>query len=132
MPVRMRTASTALSVIGLAIALYLTVYHYFGIPLVCSTTGIINCENVLSSNLAYLLGIPIAVYGVIFFALELLLIYFGDKEMMLVYNAVGIGGVAYFIYTEYVIGSICLYCTAVHLIVISLFIMGLYEIMHKK
>lgn len=122
-----------LSIIGLVISLYLTLYHYDSqIPLECPTRGIINCESVLNSSYAYLLGLPLALYGLAFFVLEFVVIWLENKEIMALYNAMGIGFVFYFIYSEALIGSICIYCTFVHVIVVILFIFGIYDIIKKE
>ena len=39
----------ALSLLGVAIAIYLTTVHYENVPLVCSESGLVNCTRVLSS-----------------------------------------------------------------------------------
>lgn len=129
------SAPLILSLMGMGVSIYLTAYHYLQIPLACSSTGIINCETVLNSGYAYLLGTPIAVFGILFFAVELVLLHANHRrreDISVIYNAVGIGSVIYFIYLEKIIGSICLYCTLVHVIVIALFILSLHEISKRK
>jgi uncharacterized membrane protein len=122
-----------LSVLGLIISMYLTAYHYTSVvPLACPDTGIINCANVLNSPYAYLFGIPIAVFGVLFFVVEIYsLLRLGMDQRFLI-NSIGIGFVAYFIYLEYRIGNICIYCTTVHVIVVLLFALSLYEELRHK
>ncbi len=125
---RARRISLALSLLGIMISIYLTAYHYAGIPLACPTGGIINCENVLNSSYAYLLGVPIAVFGVAFFAVEiLLLLRMRSEDALAIWNALGIGFVVYFIYLEKLVGNICIFCTAVHVIVLLLLAVTLYD-----
>jgi uncharacterized membrane protein len=119
-------ASFVLSLIGLVVSIYLTVYHYTNFTLACPNHGIINCENVLSSPYATLFGLPIAIYGIIFFLIELLFLRINKNDFLLIYNSIGIGFVFYFIYIEKVVGSICIYCTSVHIIVATLFILSIY------
>ena len=59
----MTKAIAALAVIGLAISAYLTWVHYAGIEPVCS--GISDCERVQNSSYAELVGVPVAVLGVV-------------------------------------------------------------------
>ena len=56
-----------------------------------------------------------------FFAIEIILIlkYFGS-DAMVAYNVIGFAFVLYYIYAEYLLKHICLYCTAVHISVILL------------
>lgn len=62
----MRRAIASLALLGLAISAYLTWVHYTGIEPVC--TGISDCERVQSSDYAELMGIPVAVLGVVGYA----------------------------------------------------------------
>ncbi|MGH7690754.1 MAG: vitamin K epoxide reductase family protein, partial [Gemmatimonadaceae bacterium] len=58
-----------LSVAGLLIAAYLTLLHYdSSVPLVCTAGTFVNCEQVLTSASAFVAGIPVAVLGVVWFA----------------------------------------------------------------
>ncbi len=118
----------ALSIIGLLISLYLTAYHYVGgVPLICQNSSLINCANVLNSQYAILFGIPIALYGVAFFIAELLLLHYKKDNTTLIWNLLGLGFVIYFVYAEYMVGNICEYCTAVHIIVIILLSLSIYK-----
>jgi uncharacterized membrane protein len=131
MPSRIRTAQYAAAIVGLAISIYLTLYHYAGIPLVCSDTGIINCGSVLNSPLAYILGIPIAVIGIVFFLGEFVVLYTGNLDAITIWNLIGIGSVVYFINLERIIGKICAWCTGVHVIVVILLVLSVYEMLGK-
>jgi uncharacterized membrane protein len=115
-----------LSVIGLLVALYLTIYHYSGVPLYCPNSGAVDCQLVLNSAYSMLLGIPIAAYGLAFFAIEIAIVLHFDKEQMLLWNTIGLGFVFYLAYAEYMLGSICLYCTTIHVIVVLLFLISAY------
>ena len=57
-----------LCLIGIADATYLTVAHYSTtVTLACPTKGIINCEKVTNSSYSEVFGIPVAIYGLLFF-----------------------------------------------------------------
>jgi uncharacterized membrane protein len=117
-----------LALIGLIISIYLTAYHFLQFPLYCNNNSIINCSNVLNSRYATIFGISIAEAGIIFFAVELLLIWIKKTEYMFYWNFIGILSVVMFLYIEYIIGQICEYCTAVHIIVVTLFIISIWRI----
>src|SRR5260370_15950158 len=54
-----------LSLVGVGIAIYLTLVHYENAPLVCSDSGLINCARVLSSYYSVVPGtsVPITLPG---------------------------------------------------------------------
>src|SRR5438270_13563542 len=54
-----------LSLVGAGIAIYLTSVHYEHTPLICSTSGLIDCARVLSSSYSVIPGttMPITVPG---------------------------------------------------------------------
>lgn len=128
-----RNASIVLALIGLAVSIYLTAYHYLGVRLVCSASGIIDCANVLNSPYAYAFGLPIAAYGIVFFVIELLLLHFNNIDSIFVWNGIGIGAVLYFIYIEWKVGYICAWCTSVHIVVLCLLLLSVNQVMkHSK
>ncbi|MEM3791607.1 MAG: vitamin K epoxide reductase family protein, partial [Candidatus Micrarchaeaceae archaeon] len=113
-------AQIALSALGLAISAYLAVSHYTSSSVFCPSGGIVDCEKVLNSTYSLLFGVPLAVYGVLFFLVDLFLILSRKQNLAMYWNGIGMGFVIYFLYLEYLIGKICIYCTAVHIIVIFL------------
>src|SRR5438270_13855281 len=56
-----------LSLVGIGIAIYLTAVHYENVPLICSSSGLVDCARVLSSSYSVVPGttIPIAVPGLV-------------------------------------------------------------------
>jgi uncharacterized membrane protein len=60
--VRLRAASAAVAVAGLAISVYLTVVHYAGGDPVCAIAH--GCATVQQSRYAELAGVPVALLGV--------------------------------------------------------------------
>jgi uncharacterized membrane protein len=125
-------SSAILVVIGLADAAYLTLTHFTThVQLACSDTGTIDCAKVTTSPQSYILGIPVAVLGLVYF-----LVYAGlvappawrSPEPLVRYArlAWAIGGVCtvvYLIYAElFEIDAICLWCSVVHVVTIALFI----------
>ncbi len=118
----------ALAAIGVAIAAYLTLLHYdTAVPLYCSNTGSVDCQQVLTSAQSVVLGLPVALYGLVWFAVALWLLVGGsawkDRAANL-WTLVGAVAVVYLVYTELiVIGKICLWCTSVHVIVLAIFVL---------
>ena len=61
---RLRLATVALAALGAGITGYLTVVHYTGARLACPTSG---CEIVQHSRYAELVGVPVALLGLLAF-----------------------------------------------------------------
>jgi uncharacterized membrane protein len=117
----------ALVLVGLGISAYLTAVHYHGAPLYCRTRGIVDCEQVVTSPESVVLGLPLALWGVVWFVLAGVLAWPREpweervRSWRRLWAAVGALAVVYFVYLEFVvIGHVCLWCSAVHLIVLVL------------
>jgi len=127
-------ARLILSGLGLVISGYLTAVHYFtAVPLACPSTGIIDCAQVLTSPRSVVLGLPLGVWGMVWFLVMGLLSARaaraaraeGDAVLpRRLWGGVGAASVVYFIYLELiVIGRVCVWCTGVHIIVLTLFVL---------
>lgn len=57
----------ALGLIGFGVSLYLSISHYMGFVVPCTVTHA--CETVLTSKYSEVLGLPVAVWGSVFFTL---------------------------------------------------------------
>jgi uncharacterized membrane protein len=103
-------AIAALALLGLAIGIYLTWVHYAGIEPVC--TGISDCERVQSSSYAELVGIPVAVLGIVGYAAILVSLRLRvEVTALLAYLAVAFSG--YLTWAElFRIDAICQWCVA--------------------
>jgi uncharacterized membrane protein len=125
----------ALTVIGLAIAAYLTLLHYVSsVPLACGSGSVINCETVLSSPASMVLGVPVAVWGLLWFAVAFVLALMwarasggGEPPHLraagLAWTLVGTATVLWLVYQEIAeIGRICIWCTAIHVLVLALLV----------
>lgn len=121
-----------LSLIGLGIAVYLTVAHYdTSVTLACASRGAINCEKVTTSAQSEVFGIPVAVLGLAYFVVMIPFQlpaawrsgYPPLRYGRLAYCVSGIGFVCYLIYAEAIIlKAVCLWCTAVHVITFLIFV----------
>jgi uncharacterized membrane protein len=118
-----------LGVLGLLISGYLVATHYFEqVPLACSTGGFVDCEQVTSSAESMVGPLPVAVLGVVWFGGFLVLLAMGASRLRLAWTVLGLVSVFYLVYAElFLIGALCLWCTAVHLIVAVLFLGTLWE-----
>jgi uncharacterized membrane protein len=130
----LRWTTFALALIGLGVSIYLTYAHYTESALAgCTeTTGVVNCGKVTTSEQSVVFGIPVAVLGLAFYVFMVAIMSpwawkARRREVGWVRLAslvVGIGFVLYLIYAElFDIGSICLYCTSVHVITFFLFVL---------
>jgi uncharacterized membrane protein len=124
--------TTVLCAIALADSAYLTWIHYTNpTGLFCSTTGIFNCDAVTTSVYSHPFGIPVAVAGLAWsFVMLLLCSPWGWRSpwrwvspVRLAGSVAGVGMVFYLIYRElFSLSHICEYCTVVHVMTIALFI----------
>ena len=124
-----RTAALGLSVAGLAVSVYLTVDHFTTrTVLACPANASVDCHKVTTSEYASVLGIPVALYGLVFFVgmVALTLPYaWRDprlRRVRLGASLVGVASVIYLVGAElFGVGAICLWCTAVHVITVAIF-----------
>ena len=129
----LQIATFVLALAGLGVSIYLTIAHFTESALAgCSESGLVNCTKVTTSPQSYVFGIPVAVLGLAFFVFCVAIMSpwawrASRREIHLVRIAslvVGIGFVLYLVYAElFTIGSICLYCTSVHIITFVLFVL---------
>ncbi len=124
-------AALLVCVAGTGVAIYLTVEHFAGgTTLACPETGVVNCRKVTSSAESSLLGMPVAVLGLVFFLVMLA----GNvpaawrsgaawlRSGRLALAALGTAFVLYLLYVElFRLNAICLWCTAVHVLTVVLF-----------
>lgn len=124
---------SVLSLGGFGISGYLTFEHYTSsASLTCPASGgIVNCFKVTTSEYSKIAGIPVAVLGLVFFAVMLVLqsprawrnrtrpVRVGR----LAWSIVGVGTAVWLIYAElFRLDAVCLWCTAVHALAILLFV----------
>jgi uncharacterized membrane protein len=122
---------------GLLISGYLVGTHYFAeqVPLACGAGGVVDCEQVTSSAESMVGPIPVAVLGLVWFGVFLVLAaarwHQPSSRLLQVQMAWAIAGllsIFYLVYAElFLIGAICLWCTVIHLIVVALFLLTLWE-----
>jgi uncharacterized membrane protein len=122
--------SVVLAVVGIAIAGYLTIVHYRESLLVCS--GISDCETVQTSKYAEIVGVPVALLGLLTFVLLLALAIVRilqpertDMTTMIAFVLI-VGAVGFYIYLTYlelfVIDAVCQWCVASSLVMVGMLI----------
>ena len=126
--------TTVVSLVGLGVSVYLTIAHFQPAALSCplgSTGGAINCAKVTTSPESVVLGIPVAILGLVFFvpmlALSLPVAWRSANRFMaplrLAAAVVSIGFVIYLVHAElFVIHAICIWCTTVHVLTFVVFV----------
>ncbi len=132
-----------LSLFGIADAAYLTFEHYQQIVPPCTVNRLLpiasDCGIVLRSPYSIMLGVPLAVFGVIQYSVLLivliLLIIYKKKilsYLIILQSIIGAIFSLYFMYVQLVIlKSICTYCTLSALISFAIFFL-ISKIFHKE
>lgn len=121
-----------LSLIGLGISGYLTFTHFEGTRfLACSTSGILNCSTVTTSPESYVLGVPVAIIGLVGYLVIASLnspwAWRSGHRAVHVARVVvviaSMGFVIWLIAAELLyINHICEWCSGVHLVTFALFV----------
>jgi len=124
-------ASLGLSLLAVALTAYLTVTHYTDpTALACPDTGIVNCTAVTTSRWSVLLGVPVALLGLLWaLGMAALNSPWAWRSpvrwlagLRLTMAVAGAAMVLYLVYIElFRVDAICLWCTGVHITAIALF-----------
>lgn len=115
-----------LSLVGFFDSSYLTILHYRNVIPPCSIT--FGCETVLTSQFAAILGIPISLFGSLFFlALILLLLLKITRNIFFNYfkllTLVGLAvAIVLFYIQAFVLHAFCQYCLLVEAVILAIFI----------
>jgi len=134
----------AFAILGLGISIYLTFEHYKVAPLVCSTTGLVDCAPVLTSSYSVIPGtsLPITLPGLFWFiasgALAGTGLYYrwqGRAEPVrlamaqVAWSAVALLFVVYLVFAEFVqLHHICAWCTGVHFLVLLTLLVTIHRL----
>jgi uncharacterized membrane protein len=109
---RLTVVVAVLSLVGTAIAGYLTWVHYAELQPFC-VGGSGGCEQVQSSPYAELAGVPVAVLGLAGYLAVLASLGLPDRSVTAFIALVGAGFSAYLTYVEVaVIDAVCQWCVA--------------------
>jgi uncharacterized membrane protein len=131
---RMLAATAGLAgLAGIGVSTYLTVVHYSAVPLVCSTTGLVSCERVLSSPYSVIAGsgLPTSAAGILWFGVSAAVAaaQLAGRDSLpllrfqLAWSAIGLATVLFLVFVEIAqLGAICIWCTTAHGLVILTFL----------
>ena len=140
-PLWLQLTSWVLAVIGLGISAYETYAHYNGNHLAgcpSGAGGTFDCAAVITSPQSMVFNVlPVAVLGLAFYVFAVVIFspwawsFRGSRTLRITSRGVdivrlgsvivGMGFVMYLIYAEFQIGSVCEYCSGVHLVTFLLF-----------
>jgi uncharacterized membrane protein len=146
-PLWLQVTSTVLAVLGLGISAYETYAHYNGNHLLgcpSGAGGTFDCAAVITSSQSMVFNVlPVAVLGLAFYVFAVVIftpwawqfrdtaIRLGGRRLRITSRGVdivrlgsvivGMGFVMYLIYAEFQIGSVCEYCSGVHIVTFLLF-----------
>ncbi len=115
-----------LSIAGFFDASYLTILHYKNIIPPCTIAK--GCETVLTSQFSTILGIPIALFGGLFFLALIFLILLDQKRFFRYFKILVLLGVLVsinlFFIQAFVLNAFCQYCLLVEAIILAIFIVS--------
>lgn len=119
------------AIIGFADATYLTVEHFQNVIPPCTIGG---CETVLTSQYSSVAGIPVSLFGAVYYlVMAILLIVFLDakKELAIRSSSLlsilgGIASIYFIILMVFVIKEFCQYCALSALTSLTLFAFSVY------
>lgn len=123
----------AVAAAGVAISGYLTSVHYSDVPLVCNASGVVNCEQVLTSSYAEVAGIPWSIGGIAWFGVTGMLALAtllprGESRwvqpLQVGWSVIGLLTVIYLVGVEVLkLDRICLWCSVLHLLILLIFVL---------
>lgn len=112
-----------LSLAGFFDSAYLTILHYKNAIPPCSITN--GCEIVLTSRFATILGVPIALFGVIFFLALIFLLLLGNIKYFKLLTLQGVGVSIALLYIQaFILHAYCQYCLLVEAIIFIMLLLS--------
>ena len=131
-PVWRSVAAFVLALAGFGISMYLTLDHFSGTLPACPATGFINCQAVTTSTYSYIVHVPVALAGLIFYTAMVAINWpplWRVRTRVVVWGRLalavaGIGFILYLLAAElFSIKAICLWCTGVHIVTFLIFVL---------
>jgi uncharacterized membrane protein len=120
-----------LSLLAVGLTTYLTVTHYADpTALACPDTGIVNCTAVTTSSWSVIVGVPVALIGLLWAtamaAVNSPWVWRSSAAWIdparVALSAAAAAMVLYLVYVElFRVDAICLWCTGVHVTTVALF-----------
>jgi uncharacterized membrane protein len=131
---RLRAAAVACCVLGLAIAGYLTYVHYAGVSPVCEIAH--GCEKVQTSQWSKLVGIPVALLGLLGYAGILAALFVPGETGLLAAAGQAVAGAgfsAYLTFREvFTIHAICIWCVASAVLMAALAVLTVIRLLRAE
>lgn len=131
----LRIALTLLAVAGLGISAYLTWVHLSDTSPVCVGGGG-GCDAVQASRYSEVVGVPVALLGVLAYAGMLLAALLGGREAALFGLFVALVGALFSVYLTYlelfVIRAICQWCVASALVIVAYFALAVVRVVRAE
>lgn len=132
--------SLAIALLGLVVSAYLTVEHFTSpAVLACPEGATINCAKVTSSVWSSLLGVPVALLGLLFFvAMSVLVSPAAWRRQVLdpvrvIGAAAGVVMALYLVWVElFRVDALCLWCTGAHLCALGLLASVLWRVANRE
>ena len=132
-----RMVIAALALIGVFVALYLTMYKIGAIGHIACGMG--GCERVNTSKRSTFFGAPVAVWGLAFYIATLIVAVVGTSPSMMhrrelsyllaAMSLIGVAFSAWLTYLElYVIDAVCRYCVTSAIIVTAIFLVSIADV----
>lgn len=128
-----------LSLLGIAMAVYVLQGFLRQTPIVCVNTG---CETVRKSSASYLFGVPVPAFGLVGYSLLAILAFLrttskqSEKKLLPWILGIATGGVAFvswFTYTEiFVIKAVCTWCAISAINMVIIFILSVKSYLSLK
>jgi uncharacterized membrane protein len=136
-----RMTVAALALVGLFVALYLTLYKLGVLGELSCAVG--SCETVNTSRWASFLGLPVAAWGVGFYLATLAVALAGTQERLadargvslalVAMSGIGVLFSAYLTYLElFVIDAICMWCVVSAVIVTLILALSLLDLRERS
>ena len=118
----LRAGVALVALAGAAVAGYLTYVHYQPDALICTSGG--GCETVQDSSYAELVGIPVALLGLLAFLAVLVLVAWDSELARTLAAAIALTGVGFAVYLlvlqAFVIDAWCVWCLANDVLIVPL------------
>jgi uncharacterized membrane protein len=118
----LRAGVALVALAGVAVAGYLTYVHYQPEALICTASG--GCETVQDSSYAELLGIPVALLGLVGYVAVLALLVWDSELARTLAAAIALTAVGFVVYLivlqAFVIDAWCIWCLVNDVVIVPL------------
>lgn len=137
---RLTQITIALAILGLLVSIYMTIYKYTSNDSMCLGSG--DCSTVNASPYSEMYGVPVALIGVVGYAVILAIHwlergngFFRSNGSMVLFGVslVGLFFTAWLVYVEIVLlkGAFCPFCVASQVTMTLIFIISLIRVIRQ-